>query len=316
VADTASPRIVRLASSSETVRFSLRSAPLRPVRAAAVWQYHTHGVLAAERSRQTSTSSEIDAWGFLRGRDGHRCVSTNTTVVVRAVTGATLSILLPTCVKLSERHHDRDPEPLFPGEIEYLEKAVEKRRLEFVTARRCARDALGGIGVTRPPMVPGVAGSPPWPTGIVGSITHCAGYRGAAVAWDSDVWGLGIDAEPHEGLPVDVLDVVATDLEVERISRLASSRPDIAWDRLLFSAKESVYKVWFPLSRTWLGFEEADVTLEESGRFRATLARELALPGGVSTRELRGRWASDERHVVTAVTILAASPPHVGGATP
>lgn len=228
----------------------------------------------------------------------------NTTGVVRAVTDATLRTLLPTCVKLSERHNDDDPEPLFVGEIAYLEKAVEKRRVEFVTARRCARDALAGLGVTRLPMVPGVAGSPPWPTGIVGSITHCAGYRGAAVARASDVWGLGIDAEPHGELPVGVLDVIATDLEVERINRLTSSRPDIAWDRLLFSAKESVYKLWFPLSRTWLGFEEADVTLAESGRFRATLTRELALPGGVPTRELLGRWTSDEKHVVTAVTIL------------
>src|SRR5262249_33599292 len=56
------------------------------------------------------------------------------------------------------------------------------------------------------------------------------------------------------------------------------------WDRLLFSAKESVYKAWFPLARRWLGFEEADVTLDPAGRFTAR----LLVPGPVSG--FTGRW--------------------------
>ncbi len=37
--------------------------------------------------------------------------------------------------------------------------------------------------------------------------------------------------------------------------------PGPSWDRLLFSAKESVYKAWFPLTGRWLGFEEAAITI-------------------------------------------------------
>lgn len=224
---------------------------------------------------------------------------------------ATLRTLLPRCVKPSERHDDLDPEPLYPVEIDYLAQAVAKRRTEFVTARRCARDALESLGLARPPMVPGPAGAPFWPDGTVGSITHCDGYRAAAVAFDSDVSALGIDAEPHEQLPAGVLDIVASDLEVEHIDRLSSTRPDIAWDRLLFSAKESVYKTWFPLSRTWLDFEEAEITMSESGGFRAKLTRKLELPGGVQTEELSGKWTGDRDHVLTAITILSGSIPAV-----
>jgi 4'-phosphopantetheinyl transferase EntD len=206
---------------------------------------------------------------------------------------------------VSERRDDRDPGILYPEEQEYLARAVPKRRAEFRTTRLCVRDALSGLGVGRPPMIPGAAGSPSWPGGIVGSITHCQGYRAAVVARSAEVCAVGVDAEPAaEGLPPGVLDIVAEEGEIERLQELASRDADIPWDRLLFSAKEAVYKVWFSLSQTWLGFEEADVTLEVSGRFTAVLARTLSLPGGVGVRELSGRWAADSRHLLSAVTVL------------
>ncbi|MEY9862680.1 4'-phosphopantetheinyl transferase EntD [Catenulispora sp. GAS73] len=45
-----------------------------------------------------------------------------------------------------------------------------------------------------------------------------------------------------------------------RIAGFALSRPETFWDRLLFSAKESVYKAWFTLIRTFLDFAGALVT--------------------------------------------------------
>jgi 4'-phosphopantetheinyl transferase EntD len=113
-----------------------------------------------------------------------------------------------------------------------------------------------------------------------------------------------VDAEPAESLPAGVLDVVAGEEEIERLRGLVSMDPHIPWDRLLFSVKEAVYKVWFPLSRTWLGFEDADITLEGSGRFTAILARKLSLPGGVELEELSGNWTTDGRHLLSAVTLL------------
>lgn len=213
---------------------------------------------------------------------------------------------MPGCVRVSESRHDDDPEPLYPEEVVHISRAVVKRRREFTTVRRCAREALGELGVGRPPMVPGEAGSPTWPEGVVGSMTHCAGYRAAVVALASEVCTVGIDAEPNERLPAGVLRNVASEGEAERLRLLLASRPGTAWDRLLFSAKESVYKAWFPLARQWLGFEEADVVIDPSGGFRAALARPLSLGAGREAWELAGRWDCDASHVLTSIVVFAS----------
>ena len=57
---------------------------------------------------------------------------------------------------------------------------------------------------------------------------------------------LGIDAEPHLPLPPGLLDDIASAEEIGALGELAQALPAVHWDRLTFSAKESVYKAWFP----------------------------------------------------------------------
>ncbi|MFI8910196.1 4'-phosphopantetheinyl transferase superfamily protein [Streptomyces sp. NPDC053513] len=156
---------------------------------------------------------------------------------------------------------DDGPRPpwLFAEEEALMARATPGRRREFATARLCAHRALAGLGVGAAPLLRGRRGAPAWPAGTVGSITHCAGYRGAAVASATRFLGLGIDAEPHAPLPPGVREEVVFGPEEARLRELAARRPDIAWDRLLFSAKESVYKTWSGYGGAWLGFEEAEV---------------------------------------------------------
>lgn len=80
-------------------------------------------------------------------------------------------------------------------------------------------------------------------------MTHCDGYRAAAVARRETIASIGIDAEPHAALPDGVEKLTALPEERMALTRLAVTHPHIHWDRLLFSAKESVYKAWFPLIR-------------------------------------------------------------------
>jgi 4'-phosphopantetheinyl transferase EntD len=149
---------------------------------------------------------------------------------------------------------------------------------------------------------------PRWPPGVVGSITHCAGYRAAAVARSGDLMAIGIDAEPDDPLPGGVLDVVSIPAERVRLRALAEEMPQVHWDRVLFSAKESVYKAWFPLTRRWLGFEEADITI---GAADGTLDARFLVPGPViAGRPLAGfsgRWLARGGLVLTAVTVPAAA---------
>jgi len=89
--------------------------------------------------------------------------------------------LVPPSVTLVETGRDI-PTMLYPAEQSYIATAVERRRAEFTTVRYCAGRALRELGLERPVMVPGRHGEPAWPDGVVGSMTHCQGYRAAAVA--------------------------------------------------------------------------------------------------------------------------------------
>ncbi|MBG0560383.1 4'-phosphopantetheinyl transferase family protein, partial [Actinoplanes aureus] len=172
-----------------------------------------------------------------------------------------LDSLLPSPVVTAEAFADDEDEPCFPGEEDLIATAVMGRRREFVTARRCAREALARLG--HPPVAirPGPRREPLWPAGVAGSITHCKGYRGAAVARTEEVVSVGIDAEPHAPLPSRVLGVVTAPGDAEHLAELAHAEPAVHWDRLLFSAKEAVYKAWYPLTGRWLGFTDANLAV-------------------------------------------------------
>lgn len=68
-------------------------------------------------------------------------------------------------------------------------------------------------------------------------------------------------------MPDDILDLFASPRERALLSDLADGPRDIAWDRVLFSAKESVYKTWYPVVGTWLGFGDVAIQLETGGTF-------------------------------------------------
>ncbi|MCT2591633.1 4'-phosphopantetheinyl transferase superfamily protein [Streptomyces sp. N2-109] len=196
---------------------------------------------------------------------------------------------------------------LFPEEEARVARAVASRRAEYVTARHCARRALAGLGFPPTAIVPGERGAPIWPEGVVGSITHCAGYRAAAVARTGDILSLGIDAEPDAPLPEGVLDSVTAGAEEREWATAGGIGP--SRDRLLFSAKEAVYKAWFPLTGSWLGFRDA--VLEADWESRTFTAR-LLVPGpelaGGPLRVFTGRWATGHGLLVTAVVVPAPAP--------
>jgi 4'-phosphopantetheinyl transferase EntD len=214
--------------------------------------------------------------------------------------------ILPPEVAVAEEFGDVPDVVLFPEEEAVIARAVDKRRREFTTARACARAALAQLGLPPAPILPGLRGAPGWPPGVVGSITHCAGYRACAVARDREVVTIGLDAEPHDQLPSGVLDAVSDGGERARLAALAAARPDVCWDRMLFSAKESVYKAWFPLTRRWLGFEEASVDIDPvTGTFTARLLVEGPLVNGTALTAFAGRWLVSNGLIATAIAITA-----------
>jgi 4'-phosphopantetheinyl transferase EntD len=209
-----------------------------------------------------------------------------------------LEQLLPPPVAAVERYDDEQPVELFPEEEALLGNAVPKRRFEFGTARACAREAMRSLGAEPAPILPGPKREPIWPSGIVGSLTHCAGYRAAALALTSDFQTIGIDAEPHAPAPDGVLEAIAIPAELRRMPGLRVDDPKICWDRLLFSAKETTYKAWYPVTKRWLGFEDADITLNADGTFHSR----ILLPD-TPIAGFTGKWLVQGDVLVTAIAV-------------
>jgi 4'-phosphopantetheinyl transferase EntD len=214
--------------------------------------------------------------------------------------------ILPAAVVSEESFSDPENVVLFPEEAALVNRAVDKRRREFATARGCARRALAVLGVPPVAIPRGERGAPQWPPGIVGSITHCAGYRAAAVARASDVLTIGLDAELDDTLPDGVLEMISSPGERTRLRDLTAAAADTSWDRLLFSAKEATYKAWFPLARRWLGFEDADITINAAdGTFQVRLLTAAPVIAGSPLAGFSGSWLARDGLILTAITVPA-----------
>lgn len=184
-------------------------------------------------------------------------------------------------------------------ELALVAAAAPVRRAEFLEARALAHEALRRLGRPASSILKGARGEPLWPEGVVGSITHSEGHRAVVVALSREIASVGIDVEPHAPLPEGVLDVIAIPED-----RFAMTHGE----RVLFSAKESVYKAWFPLTGLWLDFHEVAVELRADGSFAARILRD---PSGVdddaaarpAPHVMEGRWSVEGGLIRTAVTV-------------
>lgn len=154
-------------------------------------------------------------------------------------------------------------------------------------------------------MVPGERGEPRWPLGVVGSITHCPGYRAVAIGRACEARAVGIDAEPNLPLPGGVYQRISSADERVAADRLRAVHPGVFSDRLLFSAKEAVYKVWFPLERTLLDLDEGQVVLRPDGYFNAAIWPSALRRGpvGAIPARLSGRWDVSRGILRTALVL-------------
>ena len=218
-----------------------------------------------------------------------------------------LAGVLPGVDSLAAAEIYDDPPDLapLPEEEPLIAKSVAKRRNEFITVRHCARRAMSELGVSPVPILKGDKGEPCWPAGIVGSLTHCTGFRGAAVGKLGAVRSVGIDAEPHDVLPDGVLDAIS--LPKER-AELQTMPAGLHWDRILFCAKEATYKAWYPLTHRWLGFEDAHITFDvdgsaTAGTFESRILIDPAAESGPPLDILAGRWSVRDGLALTAIVL-------------
>jgi 4'-phosphopantetheinyl transferase EntD len=193
---------------------------------------------------------------------------------------------------------------LLPAERACLsERAVQSRRRDFTAGRVCARRAMAELGLPAVPVPSAADRAPVWPDGVVGTITHTTGYCAAAAARSTEIRSVGMDAERHKELNPGVRRLICLPEEEERCARLPSG---ISWPAVVFSAKETVYKVWHPVVGSWLDFHDAQVELDpDAGVFTARIAparvdaAQVARPPALIT----GRFAVDADLVRTAAVL-------------
>jgi 4'-phosphopantetheinyl transferase EntD len=163
-----------------------------------------------------------------------------------------------------------DEDALLDEEAASIASPVIGVRRASGAARIVARQLLAQLGYARPPLPKGASGEPIWPAGAVGSLAHDDSIAVAAVGRQCDVAAVGIDIEPAMPLPPDMLELVATPKELQKIG------DDPLRGKLLFAAKEAVYKAVYPLDRLFLEFRDIEVDL--AGRKAMTrTGRVLAL---------------------------------------
>ena len=213
-----------------------------------------------------------------------------------------LDRLLPADVVAEEANDGSLAEPLLTEEATLMHGASPERLREFTIARSCARRALAKLGFPSLPILRGSFREPLWPDSVVGSITHSRGYYAVAVARRERLISIGIDAEVNQPLPRGVLEIIACDEEVDRLN--SQHCQSVCWERALFSAKESVFKAWFPITGRWLGFEDVTVNFKsENNRFRARFLAEKPIVDGRLMASFDGKIIVQAGLIITAVLV-------------
>ena len=212
--------------------------------------------------------------------------------------------LLPEGIRVAVDPGGPTPDPLHPEEAALAAAMGPRRRAEFARGRSCARRALVALGRPAEPVLRAARRAPRWPTGIVGAITHTEGYC-AAAAGPSQHWaGIGVDVEQRKPLSTRALERICSASERQALEALADCSPE-AWGNVVFSAKETLYKAYFPKTEVFLGFRDAEIHLDPpEGRFEIALAR-ADVPDLAGRRRFEGRFAIGETHVFTALAVAA-----------
>lgn len=170
-----------------------------------------------------------------------------------------------------------DENLLRPEEAASLTSRIPEAQRASGAARTVARELLVQLGLSDAQVPKGPGGEPVWPAGVVGSLAHDDQVAVAAVGLQRDFGSIGVDVEPARALPADMLELVASADELRRIDR------DPLKARLLFAAKEAVYKAAYRPDRTFLEFPDIEIDLA-AGRATTRTGRTVSLRYCISSR--------------------------------
>ncbi len=140
----------------------------------------------------------------------------------------------------------------------------KKRRDEFTLGRICAHKALSRFGLESETILRNSETREPcWPNSVWGSISHSAGFAAVAVGLKKEINGIGIDLESiSSSIDIKISRHVCVASELEWLGSLKIKQARRAL-RIIFSAKESIFKCLYPRTKTYFSFKDAEVSLDD-----------------------------------------------------
>lgn len=195
-------------------------------------------------------------------------------------------------------------------ELQFIKHSAEKRIDDFTRGRACARRAMQELGLSEFSLLAGSRREPLWPRGVVGSITHTTGYAAAVVSRTDTLEGVGLDCEHIESVDQEVWPTILCSSELAELGGLSQ---ELRCKRaaLAFAAKEAFYKLQYPITGAWVGFEDVRVEVSDweadSGTLRVVPETELPIDAtrvqALDARfEFRGPW------VIAGISLPSRSP--------
>jgi len=185
-----------------------------------------------------------------------------------------------------------------------LVRATPKRRYEFAAGRACAAASLDALGLHGHRVAIGDRRMPLWPSGVVGSISHDASLA-CAVVGQSRTWiGLGIDVETPNRLVASSATIICRDDELDVLERYPV---DIDRLGLVFSAKESVFKCYYPIERSFLDFQDVvlDWTMDATNRGQFVVRFMDPVRTWRYATPICGRWLFTSDRIYTSAFVLS-----------
>ena len=146
-----------------------------------------------------------------------------------------------------------------PLEWEDIASAVPHRQREFVAGRLIARALSDQLCLPPSPLRRAEDRAPVWPADRVGSLSHCDTLCAAAIGIPPAIRSVGIDIETIGRVEPKLWPTLFTEQETRYFTSLPPETVALE-TTLFFSAKESFYKCQYPLTQSWVGFQDVEVT--------------------------------------------------------
>lgn len=238
-------------------------------------------------------------------------MTVNSTAVLQ--TFETRNGILPKFPNISHHFHDL-AHPAWrtyvPGQVPTIPPEYAKviatfgpmRQTDFLYGRAAAREAIHTLGRSDTFVGTHSDGTPVWPQGIVGSISHSTGVCMAVVAQASDYNAIGVDIERIDRVETDLWPHICTEEERLWLEQMLPAEAQINAS-IIFCAKEAFFKMQWPITQEWLDFDDVVVTLRD-GHFLVTVPKPLP---PLTSATFVGTYAVWNAYVVATVADMRIS---------